>query len=78
MSDAQKTFWFSAGFLIVIAIAGVTLWKVTTGPTKDDLAALNAKVEETNAKLAEVQKATATKALADGLTQLQDQHQGHQ
>ncbi|MGA7971842.1 MAG: OmpA family protein [Pseudolabrys sp.] len=76
MSDGQKTFWLSAAFVVVIVIAGVTLWKVTTGPTKNDLAALNAKVEETNAKLAEVQKATSTKALAEGLTQLQDNIKG--
>ncbi len=76
MSDGQKTFWLSAAFVVVIALTGVTLWQVTTRPTKDDLAALNAKVEETNGKLAEVQKATATKALAEGLTQLQDNIKG--
>ena len=76
MSDGQKTFWLSAAFLVVIALAGGTLWQVTTRPTKADLAALNAKVEETNAKLAEVQKATSTKALAEGLTQLQDNIKG--
>jgi outer membrane protein OmpA-like peptidoglycan-associated protein len=76
MSDGQKTFWLSAGFLVVIALAAATLWQVTTRPTKDDLAALNAKVEQTNAKLAEVQKATATKTLAEGLTQLQDNIKG--
>jgi outer membrane protein OmpA-like peptidoglycan-associated protein len=76
MSDGQKTFWLSAAFVVVIAIGGVTLWKVQTGPRNDALAALNAKVEQTNAKLAEVQKATATKALAEGLTQLQDNIKG--
>ncbi len=76
MSNGQNTFLISAAFVVVIALAGGTLWQVTTRPTKDDLAALNAKVEETNAKLAEVQKATATKALTEGLTQLQDNIKG--
>ena len=34
MADGQKTFWLSAAFVVVIAIGGVTLWKVQTGPTK--------------------------------------------
>jgi outer membrane protein OmpA-like peptidoglycan-associated protein len=72
MADGQKTFWLSAAFVVVIAIGGVTLWKVQTGPTKGELAALNAKVEETNSKLAQVQKATATEAITKGLGQLQD------
>ena len=72
MSEGQKTFWLSAAFVVVIAISGVTLWKVQTSPTQDDLAALNAKVEQTNAKLAQLQKATASEALTKGLGQLAD------
>lgn len=72
MSEGQKTFWLSAAFVLVIAIGGVTLWKVVTGPTKQELAALNAKVEATNAALAQVQKATASEAMTKGLSQLAD------
>jgi outer membrane protein OmpA-like peptidoglycan-associated protein len=72
MSDGQKTFLFSAAFVVVIAIGGVTLWKVVTGPTKHELAALNAKIEATNTALAQVQKATASKAMTQGLAELQD------
>ncbi len=76
MSDGQKTFWLSAAFVVVIAIGGVTLWQVMTGPTQEDLAALRAKVEATNTKLAQVQKATASEAIAKGLEQLQDNIKG--
>lgn len=72
MSDGQKTFLLSAAFVVVVAIGGVTLWKVVTGPTKQELAALNAKVEATNAALAQVQKATASEAMTKGLGQLAD------
>lgn len=72
MSEGQKTFWLSAAFVVVIAIGGVTLWKVVSGPTKQELAALNAKVEATNAALAQVQKATASEAMTKGLGQLAD------
>ncbi len=76
MSDGQKTFWLSAAFVVVIAIGGVTLWKVTAAPTQDDLAALNAKIEQTNATLTQVQKATASEAITKGLAQLQDNIKG--
>ena len=76
MSDGQKTFWLSAAFVVVIAIGGVTLWKVTTAPSQDDLAALNAKIEQTNATLTQVQKATASEAITKGLAQLQDNIKG--
>lgn len=76
MSDGQKTFWLSAAFIVVIAIGGITLWQVMTGPTAGDMAVLNAKVEETNLKLAQVQKATATGAVTKGLHQLEDNLKG--
>ncbi len=79
MSDGQKTFWLSAAFVAVIAISGVTLWTVTAGPTRQELAALNTRVEATNAKveatgsaLAQVQKATESEAITKGLGQLAD------
>ncbi len=70
MSDGQKTFWLSAAFVVIIAVSGITLWTVMAGPTKQELAALNAKVEATNAALAQVQKATASEAMTKGLDQL--------
>ena len=72
MSDGQKTFWLSTGFLAVIAVSGVTLWTVMAGPTKQELAALNARVEATNAALAQVQKATASETMTKGLSELAD------
>lgn len=70
MSEGPKTFWLSAAFLVVIAIGGVTLWTVVAGPTKQELAALNAKIAATNAALSQVQKATASEAMTKGLDQL--------
>lgn len=70
MSDGQKTFWLSAAFVVVIAVSGVTLWTVMAGPTKQELAALNTKVEATNAALVQVQKATASEAMTKGLSEL--------
>ena len=72
MSDGQKAFWLSAAFVVVIAIGGVTLWTVTNDTSADSLAALNAKVEATNAALAQVRKATASGAMTRGLVQLED------
>ncbi|HZD89791.1 MAG TPA: hypothetical protein VE224_06810 [Pseudolabrys sp.] len=72
MSEGQKTFWLSAAFIVVIVIGGVTLWQVMTGPTAEDIAVLNAKIQETNTKLAQVQKTAATAPLMRGLDDLQD------
>ena len=75
MADSQKSFWVGAAFVVVIAITGVTLWKVAA-PEQDvagQLAALNDKVDATNAALAKVQAATKTdtgSAIGDKLAQL--------
>jgi predicted nucleic acid-binding Zn-ribbon protein len=70
MSDRQNTFWLGAAFVVVIAICGAILWQVASSPTGAELKALNGKIEETNAALAQVQKATASGAITDGLAQL--------
>ena len=72
MSDGQKTFWLSTAFVVVIAIGGVTLWEVTNDTSAETLAALNAKIEQTNATLARVQKATSSGAMTRSLDQLED------
>ena len=65
MSDRQNTFWLGAAFVVVIAICGAILWQVASSPTGAELKALNGKIEETNAALAQVQKATASGAITE-------------
>jgi outer membrane protein OmpA-like peptidoglycan-associated protein len=80
---SQKAFWAGAAFVVVIAITGVTLWEVAAPDTDvaGQLAALNtkvdgklaqidAKMETATAALAELQKGTPLKSLADKLDAL--------
>lgn len=72
MGEGQKAFWFGAGLVIIIAVSGVTLWRVAKNPATEiqaQLAALStrvdvtaAKLDKTNATLDEVRKATASNA----------------
>jgi predicted nucleic acid-binding Zn-ribbon protein len=70
MPDRQNTFWLGAAFAIVIAICGAILWRVASSPTEAELKALKGKIENMNAALAQVKKATASEAITDGLAQL--------
>jgi predicted nucleic acid-binding Zn-ribbon protein len=46
------------------------LWRVASSPTEAELKALKGKIENMNAALAQVKKATASEAITDGLAQL--------
>lgn len=75
MADSQKSFWVGAAFVVVIAITGVTLWKVAA-PNDNiagQLAALNSKIDATNAVLAKIQAASASTAINDKLSALDSQ-----
>jgi flagellar motor protein MotB len=70
MPDRQYIFWLGTAFTVVIAICGAILWRVASSPTEAELKALKGKIENMNAGLAQVQKATASEAITDGLAQL--------
>ena len=72
MADSQKSFWVGAAFVVVIAITGVTLWKVVA-PDENvagQLAALNSKIDATNAALTNAQAAKPTAGIDEKLAQL--------
>jgi outer membrane protein OmpA-like peptidoglycan-associated protein len=72
MSEGQRSIWFGAALVVVIALAGVTLWKVAQ-PNDDvakQLAAINDKIDTTQAALAKVQTATTAVEINDKLGQL--------
>jgi outer membrane protein OmpA-like peptidoglycan-associated protein len=72
MTEGQKSIWFGAAFVVVIALAGVTLWRVTrpNDEVAKQLAAINDKIDATDAALAKVQKATSPVEINDKLGQL--------
>lgn len=72
MTEGQRSIWFGAAFVVVIVLAGVTLWKVAKpndGVAKQ-LAAINDKIDVTDAALAKVQTATTAIEISDKLRQL--------
>jgi outer membrane protein OmpA-like peptidoglycan-associated protein len=71
MSDS-KSAWISAVFgAVIVVLAGATLWKVTRpDPIAKRLAAMDAKIEATNATLAKTQTASTAVVTNDKLAQL--------
>jgi outer membrane protein OmpA-like peptidoglycan-associated protein len=72
MTAAQRSIWFGAAFVVVIALAGTTLWKVAT-PNDEvarRLAALDSKIDVANAALARVQTTTSVVETNEKLGQL--------
>ena len=69
---SQKAFWAGAAFVVVIAISGATLWEVAAPDTDvgGQLAALNSKIDATNAALAKMQTAAPAAGIDEKLAQL--------
>ncbi len=70
MTDAQRSGWLGAGLVIVIALLGVTLWKVTRNDPARQIAALSAKVEATEAALTKIQDVVASREIRQHLGEL--------
>jgi outer membrane protein OmpA-like peptidoglycan-associated protein/TolA-binding protein len=70
MTDAQRSGWLGAGLVIVIALLGITLWKVTQNDPAKQIAALNAKVEATENALAKIQEVVASREIRQHLGEL--------
>jgi outer membrane protein OmpA-like peptidoglycan-associated protein len=70
MTDAQRSGWLGAGLVIVIALLGITLWKVTQNDPAKQIAALNAKVEATENTLAKIQEVVASREIRQQLGEL--------
>ena len=70
MTDAQRSAWLGAGLVVVIAMLGITLWKVTKNNPAKQIAALQSKVEATEAALAKIQDVVATGEIRQRLGEL--------
>lgn len=70
MTDAQRSGWLGAGLVIVIALLGITLWKVTQNDPAKQIAALNTKVESTENALAKIQEVVASREIRQHLGEL--------
>jgi outer membrane protein OmpA-like peptidoglycan-associated protein len=70
MTDAQRSSWLGAGLVVVIALLGFTLWKVTQADPDRQIAALSAKVESTEGALAKIQDVVATGDIRQRLSEL--------
>jgi outer membrane protein OmpA-like peptidoglycan-associated protein len=73
MPDTSKSVWMGAGFVIVIALLGATLWKVSQSPDEriaKRLSAIDSKIESANAALAKTQTATAAVGINQRLSQI--------
>ena len=74
MTEGQRSIWFGAAFVVVIALAGATLWKVAK-PSDDiarHLAALDDKIDAASATLEKLQTATAGLEIDQKLAKLSD------
>lgn len=70
MTDAQRSGWLGAGLVIVIALLGITLWKVTQNDPTKQIAALNAKIGATENALAKIQEVVASREIRQHLGEL--------
>jgi len=70
MTDAQRSSWLGAGLVIVIAMLGITLWKVVKNDSAKQIAALQSKVEATEAALTKIQDVVATGEIRKHLGEL--------
>jgi len=70
MTDSQRSLWLGAGLVVVIALLGVTLWKVTKNDSGKQIAALNAKIEATEAAVAKIGNVVATSDIRKHLGEL--------
>jgi len=70
MTDSQRSLWLGAGLVVVIALLGVTLWKVTKNDSGKQIAALNAKIEATEAAVAKIGDVVATSDIRKHLGEL--------
>jgi outer membrane protein OmpA-like peptidoglycan-associated protein/cob(I)alamin adenosyltransferase len=72
MNEGQRSIWFGAAFVVVIALVGATLWKVAkpNDEVARHLAALDSKLDAANAALEKVQTSTATAGIDEKLAQL--------
>lgn len=70
MTDAQRSSWLGAGLVIVIALLGFTLWKVTQANPAREIAALESKVDAIEAALTKIQDVVATGDIRQRLGEL--------
>jgi outer membrane protein OmpA-like peptidoglycan-associated protein len=70
MTDTQRSGWLGAGLVIVIALLGITLWKVMQNDPAKQIAALNAKIETTENALAKIQEVVASREIRQHLGEL--------
>ena len=70
MTDSQRSAWLGVGLVVVIAMLGITLWKVTRNDPAKQIAALQAKVEATEAALTKIRDVVATGDIRQRLGEL--------
>lgn len=70
MTDAQRSSWLGAGLVVVIALLGFTLWKVTQANPAREITALESKVDAIEAALTKIQDVVATGDIRQRLGEL--------